>query len=114
VATSGGRLAVGRVFHVAVHEPARAAEPGPLRRGIENAVQQARKAGAETLAVPLGGLRGMPPAQAAPVVVEAVLRQRRAFSEIVFVVLERGSERAARAAVEQAVRAVAPAAHGEK
>lgn len=104
VATTGGKLRVTRIFHVAVHEPLRPVEAAPLRRGLENAAQQARKAGAETIAVPVGALRGLPVAQGATITAEAVLKQRRAFSEIVFVVLELRHAPIVRDAVAKAVQ----------
>jgi O-acetyl-ADP-ribose deacetylase (regulator of RNase III) len=104
VATGAGRLAVDRIFHAAVHEPLRAVDQGQLRRGLESAAQQARKAGAETVAVPVGVLRGMPFARGARIAAEAVLKHRRAFSEIVFVALAVQSGPALRAAVEEVVQ----------
>jgi len=88
VATGGGRLAVARIFHVAVYDVGRGVDENALRRGIESAGQQARKSGAESVVVPVGAYRPLPVARVAAVCAEAVLKQRRAFAEIVFVVLE--------------------------
>jgi O-acetyl-ADP-ribose deacetylase (regulator of RNase III) len=109
VSTAGGRLLVDRILHVAVHEPLRAAEEASLRRGLENAAQQARKARAETIAIPLGALRGLPASTVAAAAAEALLKQRRAFSEIVFVVLERRNTVPVREAVARVVSAAIPA-----
>lgn len=83
-----GRLAVGRIYQVAVHEPLKDVTAANLKRGIESAVLAARKGGAESLAVPLGGLRGLPAARSMEIIAEAVIKQRKAFGEIVFVALE--------------------------
>ena len=109
VATGGGRLAVDQVFHAAVHEPQRPVTEAALRRGMENAAQQARKAGAETIAVPVGSVRGIPLPRAAEIVAEAVLKQRRAFLDITFVALDMRSAPVIREAVERAVNALTPA-----
>ncbi len=108
VSTTGGRLGVDRVFHVAVHEPLRPVEEVTLRRGLESAAQQARKAGAESVALPLGALRGLPAAKVAAAAAEAMLKQRRAFSEITFVVLEARSAPPIREAIERVVTAAIP------
>ena len=103
VMTGAGRLAVDHVFHAAVSERLRPTDPNLLRRTLENAAQQARKAGAETLVVPVGSLRGLDVRRVADVTAEAVLKQRRAFSEIVFVALDVRSTNALAAAVAKAV-----------
>lgn len=105
VRTGGGRLAVEHVFHAAVGEPLRGVDAATLRRALESATQQARKAGAETLAVPVGSLRGLDLGRVAGVTADAVLKQRRAFSQIVFVALDVRSVATVRAAVERAVAA---------
>ena len=110
IATGGGRLNVGRIFHAVVQEPLRPVEEANLRRGLENAAQQARKAGAHVVAVPVGALRGLTLERVAAVTVEALLKHRRAFAEIVFVALEMRAGPALREAVERAVSAaLAPA-----
>jgi O-acetyl-ADP-ribose deacetylase (regulator of RNase III) len=105
VATGAGRLSVGRVFHAAAYDPGRPADAGALRRALENGAQQARKAGAETVAVPVGSLPGLPLDRVAAVCVEALLKHRHAFSEIVFVALEVRSGPPVRDAI---ARAMAP------
>ena len=101
VQTTGGRLAVDHIFHAVAYQPLRPVEEAPLRRALENAAQQARKAGAETLAVPVGVLPGLPPDRVARIVTDAVLKHRRAFAEISFVALDvRGGQTLARAVAE--------------
>ncbi len=95
------------VFHAAVGEPLRPVDANVLRRALESAAQQARKAGAETVAVPVGSLRGLGIERVAAVTAEAILKQRRAFSEIVFVALDVRSTNVLAAAVAKAVEAVA-------
>lgn len=105
VITGGGRLAVDHIVHAAVSEPLRPVEEGPLRRALENAAQQARKAGAETIAVPIGGLRGLPLSRVAVITAETILKQRRAFAEIVFIALDMPSSRILQEAAATAVNA---------
>jgi O-acetyl-ADP-ribose deacetylase (regulator of RNase III) len=106
VMTGAGRLAVDHVFHAAVGEPLRPVDAGVLRRALEGAAQQARKAGAETIALPVGSLRGLGVERVAAVAAEALLKQRRAFSEIIFVALDVRSTSMVAAAVSKAVEAV--------
>lgn len=107
VRTGAGRLAVDHVFHAAICEPLRPTDPNVLRRALESAAQQARKAGAETLVVPVGSLRGMSIERVAATAAEAVLKQRRAFSEITFVALDVRSTNVVAVAVAKAVEALA-------
>ncbi len=107
IMTGAGSLAVNHVFHAAVCEPLRPADANVLRRALESAAQQARKAGAETIAVPIGSLRGLEIERVAAVTAEAVLKQRRAFSEIVFVALDVRGTNVVAAAVAKAVEDVA-------
>jgi O-acetyl-ADP-ribose deacetylase (regulator of RNase III) len=88
VATGAGKLAAGRIFHAAVSDPGRPVDAARLRKGMEAAAQQARKARAESLAVPVGVLRGLAFPQAAEAIVGGVLRQRKAFAEIVIIAFE--------------------------
>jgi hypothetical protein len=79
-----GRLAVGRIYQVAVQEPLKDVTATALKRGMESAIQAARKGGSESIAVPLGGLRGLPAERCIEIIAEAVIKQRKAFGEIVF------------------------------
>jgi O-acetyl-ADP-ribose deacetylase (regulator of RNase III) len=97
---------VDHVFHAAVGEPLRPVDASVLRRALEGAAQQARKAGAETIALPVGSLHGMSVERVAAVAAEALLKQRRAFSEIIFVALDVRSTSMVAAAVSKAVEAV--------
>lgn len=108
VVTPGGRLGVERVFHVAIHEPLRPVDEAGLRRGLENAAQQARKAGAHRVVIPVGALHGLPVSQVAFVSAQALLKQRRAFTEIVFVALVLHNGPPVREAVARALAAVSP------
>ncbi len=108
VITGGGRLGVDHIVHAAVSQPLRPVEEGPLRRALENAVQQARKAGAETIAVPVGGLRGLPLSRVAVITAETILKQRRAFAEIVFIALDIPSSRVIQEAVANTVNTLTP------
>ena len=88
ISTVGGALSVGHIFHAAIADAGRPTDGARLKRGIENAAQQARKAGAESLAVPLGQLTGLAMQDSLAIPIDAVLRQRKAFAEVVFVVFE--------------------------
>ncbi len=105
IATSGGRLAVARIFHVAVYDAGRGVDENALRKGVESAAQQARKSGAESVVLPVGAYRPLSAARVAAVVAEGVLKQRRAFAEIVFVALEPRDADAIVQAVTSAVEA---------
>jgi O-acetyl-ADP-ribose deacetylase (regulator of RNase III) len=102
VTTGGGRLAIHRILHAVVFEPGHRVDERALRRGMENAAQQARKAGAETVVVPIGYLPGMTTGQVALATGEAVLKYQRAFAEIVFLALEPRQAALVREAVERA------------
>ncbi|MES2459936.1 MAG: hypothetical protein V4671_05075 [Armatimonadota bacterium] len=83
-----GRLAVGRIYQVAVQEPLKDVTAPVLKRGMESIVQAARKGGAESIAIPLGGLRGLPAVRCIEIMTEAVIKQRKAFGEIVLIALD--------------------------
>jgi hypothetical protein len=108
IATGPGKLAVGRIYHVAVGDAFKAVDATKLRRGIETAAQQARKGNAESLAVPVGQLRGLSLQQSVDSIVGGVLKNRKAFAEIVFLVFEPRLKRATAVAVERAVEANEP------
>jgi len=109
VETEGGKLAVGHIYHVAVYEPLRSVTAATLKRGIETASLQARKRGAESLAVPLGPLPGLSAADSMKATVEGVLKHRKAFGEIVFVAFDRRAARLADEIVRSAVNELTPA-----
>lgn len=88
VTTGPGQLAVGRIYHVAVGDPLRPVDEVKLRRGMESAAQQARKGGAESVAVPVGSVRGLTLSQSVSAIAGGVLRHHKPFAEIVFVVFE--------------------------
>lgn len=88
VETEGGRLAVGKIYHVVVQQPAKPVAQATLRKGAETATLQARKRGAESLAVPLGSYQGLTPVQSMEAVVEGVLKHRKAFGEVVFIAFD--------------------------
>jgi len=87
VQSGGGKLAVDRIYHVAVNDYMRPVDSGQLRRGIEQAALQARKANAESVIVPISPMRGLNIVQVTEAVVGGVLKQRKALAEVVVVVL---------------------------
>jgi hypothetical protein len=84
VATGPGKLGVGRILHVAVSDPLKPVDENRLRKGMEGAAQQARKLNSESIAVTVGAMRGLTVQEAASAIVGGVLKQRKAFAEIVF------------------------------
>jgi hypothetical protein len=88
VSIGSGNLAVGRIFYAAVGESGKRVDAASLRRGVESAAQQARKANAESLAIPLGPQFGLTMAEGFEAVITGALNQRKAFAEIVFLVFE--------------------------
>lgn len=105
IVTSAGNLGVGRIFHVAVTEAAKQVDVVRLRKGIEAAAQQARKANAESVAVAVGPISGLKLADAVEAMVSGVLKQRKAFAEIVVVVMDPRAASVVSTVVERAVRA---------
>jgi O-acetyl-ADP-ribose deacetylase (regulator of RNase III) len=105
-----GRLPVGRIYQVAVQEPLKDVTAPVLKRSMESAVLAARKGGAESVAVPLGALRGLPATRTMEIMAEAVLKQRKAFGEIVFVTLDARSAALADDVVRKLVEGAKPEA----
>ncbi|HVK05931.1 MAG TPA: macro domain-containing protein [Armatimonadaceae bacterium] len=110
VATPPGRLEVGRIYHVAVHEPGKPTGATAVRQGIENAARQARKAGAESVVVPVAWYRGLPIEQMAAAAAEGILKNRKAFAEIVFAILDPRDARLVQEALRLKIEAVEPGA----
>jgi Predicted phosphatase homologous to the C-terminal domain of histone macroH2A1 len=112
MATGPGKLEVGRIYHVAVHEPGKPVDAKALRQGIENAARQARKAGAESVVVPVAWYRGLAADKMARAAADGMLRQRKAFAEIVFAVLDPRDAKSAHEALRAALEAVEPGVTG--
>jgi O-acetyl-ADP-ribose deacetylase (regulator of RNase III) len=113
ISTGPGLLPVGRILHVAVADPMRPVDDARLRKGMEQAAQQARKSHSESLAVPVGAMRGLTVEQASEATVAGVLKQRKAFAEIVFLAFSAREGKALAGAVEKEVTALEePAAAG--
>jgi hypothetical protein len=87
VQSASGKLEVDRIYHVAVNDYLRPVNQTQLRRGIEQAALQARKANAESIIVPIAPMRGLSIPQVTDAVAGGVLKQRKAFAEIVVAVL---------------------------
>ena len=86
VATGAGKLNVAQIFHAVVGVPMAAVKADTLRKGMESAANYARKANAESIVVPLASLRGLPFVESATATINGVMKHRKAFAEIVFVV----------------------------
>ena len=93
VETSGGRTAVERIFHVAVSDNFRPVRPDVLRHGIESAAQAAQSMGAESVVLPIAVLHGLTVSEAAEIMVAGLLKQRRAFAEVVIAILNPGDKK---------------------
>jgi O-acetyl-ADP-ribose deacetylase (regulator of RNase III) len=106
IATKPGLLPVGRILHAAVADPMRPVDEARLRKGMESAAQQARKAHAESLAVPVAAMRGLTVERAAAETVGGVLKQRKAFAEIVFLAFSARDGRIVADAVAKEVAAL--------
>lgn len=102
VTTPAGRLPVGKIYHVAVHEPMRPVEASRLRRGLEAGAQQARKGGATRVGLAFGPARGLSLGQTAAVYAEAALRQARHLPEVVLIALDGRGEKELVDALRQA------------
>ncbi len=109
VSTVGGALAMGQIFHAAIADAGRPVDAARLKRGLESAVQQARKAGAASIVIPLGPLTGLTLQDSLAIPIDAVLKQRKAFTEIVFVVFEPRLASLAKTVVTQTLAPEAPA-----
>jgi hypothetical protein len=104
VPSGGGNLEVGHIYHVAVNDYLRPVNQAQLRRGIEHAALQARKANAESVIVPIAPMRGLNIPQVTEALAGGVLKQRKAFAEIVVAVL---SPRLTREVAAEVARQVA-------
>ena len=95
VVTDAGKLAVARVYHAVVGGPTGAIKAEAVRKAMESAANAARKAGAESVVVPLASLRGLPFDESAKATLAGVLKNKKAFAEVVFVVAGGRDEKAA-------------------
>lgn len=88
VATGAGRLGAKYVIHAAVMGPDYRTDLGKIKRGLEGALKCARKVGARRIALPAfgTGIGSTPAADVAPLTLDAVLRARKDFDEVVIVV----------------------------
>jgi len=114
VETGPGKLAVGRIYHAAVNDPGKPADPGRLKRAMGHAALAARRAGAESVVVPVGFYGRLPASKMATAAAEGVLKQRRAFAEVVFVVLEARDAPQCLDAIRAVAEAEEPGATREK
>ena len=91
VATGGGRLSVSSVIHSVIAEKGRRLDADILKRALAAALQYAKSTGARRVALPaLGAATGsLPAAEAAPATLQAVLKARKDFDEIVIVVFDK-------------------------
>ena len=106
--TSGGKLAVGSIWWCSVHEPSKNADVVTVRRTVEKAAESAKRDGAESLVVLFAAVRGLSLEAVASASVEGVVKQRRAFAEIVFVVTEPRDQPEAKSALESTLRKLVP------
>lgn len=88
VATGAGRLKARHVIHAAVMGRDRKTDLDKIKKALDGALKCARKVGARRIALPAfgTGIGSTPAKSVAPLTVEAVLRARRDFDEIVIVV----------------------------
>lgn len=93
VATEAGNLPAKQVFHVAVVDPMRSVDSQRLRKGYLSAVVQARKAGARSVVVVVGGQRGLAPEEVVAAAM-AVARHANAFEKITWMAVDPASVRA--------------------
>jgi O-acetyl-ADP-ribose deacetylase (regulator of RNase III) len=87
VETGGGKTAVERIFHVAVGDNLRPVRPDVLRRGVEAGMAAAKKRGAESVVLPVAAMRGLTLEETAEVMIGGLMKHRKAFAEIVIVIL---------------------------
>lgn len=87
VATSAGRLQAKHVIHAAVMGPDYRTDPDKIKKALDGALKCAKKIGARRIALPAfgTGVGNVPAATVAPLTLEAVLRVRQDFDEIVLV-----------------------------
>jgi hypothetical protein len=87
VESGGGKTAVESIFHVAVSDNFRDVRPDVLRRGVEAGMSAAKKRGAESVVIPIAALRGLTLEETAEIMVGGMMKHRKAFAEIVVVIL---------------------------
>lgn len=105
VTTGSGKLAVGKIYHVACWEPSKATKVDVLKRFVGQALVQARKDNAESVCIPLGVYSGLGVESGASAIAEVVLKQHKAFAEIVLAVTETRDAREATAGVAKVLQA---------
>lgn len=89
IATGAGRLNAKYVIHAAVMAwPVYRTDLNKIKKGLDGALKCARKIGARRIALPAfgTGVGSTPAADVAPLTLDAVLRVRKDFDEIVIVV----------------------------
>ncbi len=101
IITMAGTLAVGKIYHVAVYEAGKAIKADVMRRFMGEALIAARKERAESVCIPLGAYPGMTTAGATTAICEAMLKQHKAFGEIVLCIFEARDDREIAAAARK-------------
>ncbi len=88
VAATAGRLSARYVIHAAVMGTDYRTDIGKIKKGLEGALKCAKKIGARRIALPAfgTGIGNTPAADVAPLTLDAVLRARKDFDEIIIVV----------------------------
>jgi O-acetyl-ADP-ribose deacetylase (regulator of RNase III) len=88
VATGAGRLKARYIIHAAVMGRDRKTDPDKIKRALEGTFKCARKIGARRIALPAfgTGIGNAPAKVVAPMTIQAVLRARKDFDEVVIVV----------------------------
>ncbi len=88
IATGAGRLSATYIIHVAVMGPDYRTDTAKIKKALDGALKCARKIGARRIALPAfgTGIGNMPVADVAPLTLDAVLRVRKDFDEVVIVV----------------------------
>jgi len=110
IETGPGKLTVGNIYHVAVAEPGKAMRVDVLKRFVGQAALMARKANVESLCIPIGPYPGLTTVAAAEAIAEAIMKQRKAFAEIVFVALDPRDGKDMVTTVAKVIRAAEPTA----
>lgn len=88
IATSAGRLSAKHVIHAAVMGPDYRTDSAKIKKALDGALKCARKIGARRIALPAfgTGIGNIAAVDVAPLTIDAVLRARKDFDEVVIVV----------------------------
>ena len=101
ITTEAGTLAVENIYHVAVYEAGKPVKVDILKRFVTQALLNARKDGTESICIPLGAYPGLSVESSTIALAEVILKQHKAFAEIVLCIFEARDDREVAGAIRK-------------